>query len=234
MAGNLFKKYVWLLDLISSYNGISHKNIERMWLASPINENKSLLPKRTLHNHIKAISEIFNIKIVCKWNGEYQCKLGHNEEHLTKTERLLLSSLRLTNIQLTDTDNQYVITPNLHVDKFTPRLYEAIATRKVVKILWGWNDVPDKPYQWVCIEPYYVKGYNTITSLNGFRWYLFGLVDEMISVYDLDNIIDIEVLDKTFEHPQTPISELEDRIIHSSTNDNDDGFSLAVNIPIGD
>ncbi|MBR3911341.1 MAG: hypothetical protein IKJ48_01590 [Alistipes sp.] len=56
----------------------------------------------------------------------------------------------------------------------------------------------------------------------------------MISVYDLDNIIDIEVLDKTFEHPQTPISELEDRIIHSLTNDNDDGFSLAVNIPIGD
>ena len=74
-------------------------------------------------------------------------------------------------------------------------------------MLWGWEDVP---YKWIQVTPYYVRGYNALGS-KGVNWYLFGVIEDgTISVYDLDCVRDLEVLEESFQHPQMPLSELEE------------------------
>jgi hypothetical protein len=66
MAVHVFKRYVWLLDLISQ-GGKTYEDIDRAWRNNYLlNNNKEFLPKRTLHNHITAIKEMFVIEIECR------------------------------------------------------------------------------------------------------------------------------------------------------------------------
>ena len=73
MSAFLFRRYVWLLDLIASRDGISHKEISKAWEKSSLNDRLGEpLAKRTFNNHIQAISEAFGIDIVCRRQGGYK------------------------------------------------------------------------------------------------------------------------------------------------------------------
>ena len=73
MAGNLFKRYVWLIDLIQRTGGIDYEGINRKWQENyRLNETHEPLPKRTLQNHIKAIYEMFGIEIECNRKRDYK------------------------------------------------------------------------------------------------------------------------------------------------------------------
>lgn len=71
MAGNLYQRYGGGLDLVSKYNGITFDEISNRWQESTLNDSGEPLPKRTLHNHIEAIDQMFNMRI------EYQRKGGY-------------------------------------------------------------------------------------------------------------------------------------------------------------
>ena len=63
MAKNFFKRYIWLIDLISRRGYISLKDISKEWQKSPLNETRSPLSERTFFNHRDAIFDIFGIEI---------------------------------------------------------------------------------------------------------------------------------------------------------------------------
>ena len=52
--------------------------------------------------------------------------------------------------------------------------------------------------------------------------------DGTISVYNLDCIRDFEVLEESFQHPQMPLSELEEYFATSPANDQDDSFGMFI------
>ena len=101
MAGNLYQRYVWLLDTISRQQGIEFKDIDRRWQYSALNETREPLPKRTFHNHIKAINDIFGIKISCPHNSGYQYYIEESGDiNLRDSQSSLLQHLQINFEQL--------------------------------------------------------------------------------------------------------------------------------------
>ena len=226
MAADLFKRYVWLLDLINQ-GGKTYEDIDRAWRNNyRLNHHKEPLHKRTLHNHITAIKEMFDIEIECRKQGGYKYVLkGSLEGTLSETQEALLSQLRLSNLQMNISSHPFLVLPTLHVNQYVTELSEAIAKGKKIKLLWGWEDVPHK---WIQVTPYYVRGYNALSS-EGVNWYLFGVIEDgTISVYNLDFVRDLEVLEESFQHPQMPLSELEEYLATSPANDQDDSFGMFI------
>ena len=64
MAKIYFKRYVWLIDLISRHGYISKRDIDSAWQKSSLNdEREKSIPERTFHNHREAILDMFDIEI---------------------------------------------------------------------------------------------------------------------------------------------------------------------------
>ena len=56
-----FKKYMWILDLLLSRNGITFKEIADKWKESSINDRGTTLAKRTFDDYRRAIEETFDV-----------------------------------------------------------------------------------------------------------------------------------------------------------------------------
>ena len=236
MAGNLFKRYVWLLDLIQRSGGIDYEGINRSWRENyRLNDNHESLPKRTLQNHIKVIYEMFGIEIECDRKRNYKYVIKNSEDiELSELQRGLINHLLLSNIAMEQREKVYVIAPKVDVHRFISPILDAISLQHRIKIYWGWshtdsdnNEVEDR---WVEIEPYYIKGY--IDNYNkSTAWYLFGKGNRgAIQAYELDNIKDIVMLEESFCHPYTPFEEIEYQVQHTPINltDQDDSFGVCV------
>lgn len=63
MAKNFFKRYIWLVDLLSRRGYIPLKEISEEWRKSPLNDTHDPLSERTFFNHKEAILDIFGIEI---------------------------------------------------------------------------------------------------------------------------------------------------------------------------
>ena len=61
----LFKRYIWLLDIIFNAKKISFEDINNRWQNASLNYSCEELPLRTFHNHREAISQMFDIDILC-------------------------------------------------------------------------------------------------------------------------------------------------------------------------
>lgn len=65
MKRDLFRKYVWLIELIRHAERITFEEINENWLKSPLNLDGSPLALRTFHNHREAIEHLFGLRITC-------------------------------------------------------------------------------------------------------------------------------------------------------------------------
>lgn len=169
---------------------------------------------------------MFDIEIECRKQGGYKYVVkGSLDGALSETQEALLAQLRLSNLQMNISSHPFLVLPTLRVNQYVTVLSEAITKGKKIKLLWGWEEVP---YKWIQVTPYYVRGYNALCS-KGVNWYLFGVIEDgTISVYDLDGVRDLEVLEESFQHPQMPLSELEEYIETSPLNDQDDSFGMSL------
>ena len=238
MSAKIFNRYVWLLDLIASHDGISYKKISNAWEKSSLNDRPGEpLAKRTFNNHIQAISEAFGIDIVCRRQGGYKYVIETTDDGaISKTKDMLLNYLLASNIQLKQIESPYMIMPEInlrgHISSIDPA-FEAITSHRKIKILWGWVDgdvcMEDR---WVELEPYYIKGYNGLFSKDGVQWHLYGKGGNKgaLQVYKLDNIKEVVVLNETFCRPADSIEEIEYKTFHQpcSQTDDDDSFGACV------
>lgn len=81
MQGELFKRYIWLIELIFRNDGITRDEINRQWRLSHLNNDKEKeLPERTFHRHRKAIEEMFDITIICDRHGEKSYHIANKED----------------------------------------------------------------------------------------------------------------------------------------------------------
>lgn len=238
-----FNRYVWLLDLISRNNGISHKNISNEWEKSPLNEYPgSRLPKRTLHNHIKAIYDMFHIEIVCLKQAGYPYVLKESDNsNLSVQQQSLLTHLRITNAMTNNSDklrgrvimNQY--------DKFrwfTP-LVEAIQTGVAIEITYFADEGDRRIHsnaERIVVEPYFINQFD--------NWFMVGRVvrhttrydasaqeaDGELHAFEFKSIRNIELTEEAFETPKDfdPMSYITDPpYIPAGNVPNDDDMFLA-------
>ena len=115
MAGIKFKKYLWLMNTIKSMGPISFDEINCLWKRSSLNEFGDELPKKTFHNHLDAISEIFDIEISCDRRNGYRYYVGDtlpSDRWTRKFLNSLLFRFSLMNDEkmheaVIDIDNEY-------------------------------------------------------------------------------------------------------------------------------
>ena len=199
MSASLFNRYVWLLDLVGRSNGIKFEHIDEAWQRSSLNELHTSLPKRTMHNHIKAIESIFDIRIVCHCYGEYKYYLeGDGGAKLTDAQESLLSQLRMSNALMDSSQLQgRILLDKTMMYKFLNPLLTAMQESRAVKLVHIRKiDEEHSARDYYQFEPYFIKQYK--------QWYVVGRVveDDTIRIFGFNHISYITLLEESYIYPK--------------------------------
>ena len=93
-TARLFKRYVWLVDVINRYGKINFEDINNKWRNSPLNEDEEDIPLRTFHDHRIAIEEMFDICIDCDKRNGFKYYIDNADElNKSDTRNWMLHSL---------------------------------------------------------------------------------------------------------------------------------------------
>lgn len=202
MAANLFNRYVWLLDLLSKPNGKSFDEIDEAWQRSELNEYRLPLPKRTLHNHIQAIADMFKIDIICKRQGGYKYQIEDDSDTQTSEARTsLLNQLRLSNAMMNNSTTGRILTNRILYERFFSPIMTAMDENKNIHIVYR-DFVLDEEIEYaikhITLSPHMLR------QMGDFRWYLIGRdhEDHLLHAFDLNHIEHIGVLESTFTMPK--------------------------------
>ncbi len=198
MTGNLYQRYVWLLDLVSKYNGITFDEISNRWQESTLNDSGEPLPKRTLHNHIEAIDQMFNMRIECQRKGGYKYYITDTiNGRLSAPQKALLEYLRFSNTLMDNKINKYIELSS-PIYCLLNTISDAIISRRHIELHWSEKAQEGNV---VSIAPYYLKQLDNC-------WYLFGqLGDDRIAIYQLEKISNLSILLEPFTHPEVGFRE---------------------------
>ena len=96
MAKNFFKRYIWLVDLLSRRGYISLQEISNEWQKSPLNPKGARLSERTFFNHRDAIFDIFGIEI--KNDRSLGFYIASSDMDSGSTAQWMLHTLCLNNV----------------------------------------------------------------------------------------------------------------------------------------
>lgn len=223
MGANIYNRYVWLLDLVSSYNGITFEQIDEKWQSSSLNDDGSPLPKRTLHNHIEAIDNMFNMRIVCKCAGGYKYYV-ESEGNTSEMNKAMIAHLRLTNALFDNKHSAHISLSGDSTIPFAVKLLDAMDANKMVQLTW---QNFEKEILKIEFMPLYIT---QCSELKKSTWYVLGLAeDSSARAYELNSVLDIATLDKTYERPALTLNEIDELIAHSTTDDTvDDSFGYNI------
>lgn len=77
---HLFNRYIWLVDTLYRHPRLSLEQINDLWQQASINDSEEEFPKRTFHNHRKAIEEMFGILIECDRQDGYEYYIRNHKD----------------------------------------------------------------------------------------------------------------------------------------------------------
>ncbi len=195
MASDLFKKYIWLIDIVHRHGPLTFTEINRRWYQSTLC-NGSNIALRTFHNHRKAVEELFNIRIACdeKTNRYYienGSELGKNS-----VASWLLNSFSTGNLlhESQSIAERVMVEDIPSAQSFLTDLLEAMCENRRVKITYQ-PFYGDEPFGLV-LQPLFVKLYER-------RWYLYAdkPADAKIKLYALDRMQSVAITDEQFMFP---------------------------------
>ena len=137
-AGELFNRYIWLIEVINEAGKISYNDIRKKWENSSLNDSHSDLPRRTFFAHCRALEEMFGVKISCETSGYYRYYIEDYEDiNNDKLRRWVLNNLSLRNLLKESSQ----LRGKIYVDEipsgytFLTTLMKSIKNLKSVKIL---------------------------------------------------------------------------------------------------
>lgn len=200
MQSVLFRRYIWLVDLIYWNDGITRDEINRCWAVSRLNDGKEPeLPERTFHRHRKAIEVLFDIEIVCDRHGEKTYHIG-NRDALKQNGAMewLLNSFAINDIlsECKDLRHRILFEPIPAGQEYIGSIVEAMRDGEVLNISYQSfrMDAP-APHE---VEPYCLKIYRQ-------RWYLLGRRPDrdVMRLFALDRIKCIERTGRRFLLPDS-------------------------------
>lgn len=190
MAYNDFKRYVWLVDLLNNFNGVSFNDIDDAWQDEPeLNPDGKGLPVRTFYNHIDAIKSIFDIDIKrSKEDGKYRVMLDDtaNSGHM---KRALMSMLSLNSIlerhKGLSSRILYEEDPHIYPEWMRKIIY-AMNHNRMIRL--KYRKYGDEMPSLRTLAPYCVKMFKR-------RWYLLAKEGENLKTFALDDrTVEVEEL----------------------------------------
>ena len=193
MAKNFFKRYIWLVDLLSRRKYISLQDISDEWRKSPLNDTHAPLSERTFFNHRDAIFDIFGIEI--KNDRSLGFYIASSDIDGDSTGQWMLHTLCLNNVlqENADMKNRILVEKAPSSEKHLTEVISAMRAGKVISLTYQsfYHQEPSTFNVW----PYCVKYFRQ-------RWYMLADSDLGLRLYSLDRFVDMEELDQTFEIPE--------------------------------
>ena len=193
MAKSFFKRYVWLVDLLSRRGYIPLKEISNEWQKSPLNDTHAPLSERTFFNHRDAIFDIFGIEI--RNDRSLGFYIASSDMDGNSTGEWMLHTLCLNNVlqENADMKNRILVEKAPSSEKFLTEVISAMRTGKVISLTYQSFYHPEPST--FNVRPYCVKYFKK-------RWYMLADSDLGLRVYSLDRFVDMEEIDQTFEIPE--------------------------------
>ena len=197
MALNCFKRYVWLIDLISRHGYISKRDIDSAWYRSSLNELRERnIPERTFHNHREAIESIFGIRI------DFKRGLGYYIENPDDLDgegirSWLLESMSLSNLlnESADMRSRILFEKVPSSSKWLTFIVNAMREGKAVTLTYkSFRNTEPHTFE---THPYCLKVFRQ-------RWYMLARTPgkEELRIYSLDRVIDIQLSDSPLILPK--------------------------------
>jgi hypothetical protein len=194
-TGYLFKRYVWLVDVINRSERIRFDEIQEQWRKSSLDEDGEDFPLRTFHSHRSEIEEMFGIIITCDRRDGHRYYIEYADE-LTggKAHKWMLNSLSVNNLLNESHRLQYrILLEEIPSGQhYLAPIIEAMRDKLTLEISYRsfWQDKP-ADYE---IEPYCVKVFRQ-------RWYLVAqnLAYNALRIYSLDRIQDLHATENHFD-----------------------------------
>lgn len=201
MTKDLIRKYIWLIDTINTagWSGITLKEISAKWERNDRLSGGEEYPRRSFHNHVAAVRELFGIEIACHKNtNSYYIANSGDLKDSSGFKGWLLDALSL-NSQLEESSqlkDRILIEEIPSGKEFLPTILEAMRDNKMLtfsyKPFWVEDDYVSNFYH---VEPYALKVFKR-------RWYLLGKYgDSPLKVYALDRMQDIDIEFEDFTLP---------------------------------
>lgn len=193
MAKSFFKRYIWLVDLLSRRAYISLKEISNEWQKSPLNDTHAPLSERTFFNHRDAIFDIFGIEI--RNDRSLGFYIASSDMDGNSTGEWMLHTLCLNNVlqENADMKHRILVEKAPSSEKFLTEVISAMRADKVISLTYQsfYHEGPST----FNVRPYCVKYFRQ-------RWYMLGDSDLGLRVYSLDRFVDMEELDQTYRIPE--------------------------------
>lgn len=201
MAKDLYSRYIWLIDTIRRYGGITRRELDECWRKSQFSQGTAL-PRRTFFNYRQAIEEIFGIAI------EYDSHAGTYFIPQDNIQNNVMADWMLNSASITDilADSRDVASQVFLENVPSARHYlpDIIAAmRQHHQIVIDYH-----PYtrststKNIVLDPYFLKIFRQ-------RWYITGYnhADEAIKTYALDRITSLRLTTTPYRIPKSFVPE---------------------------
>ena len=200
MTKNLINKYIWLVDIIrkAGREGITFNDIASKWREKDATE----YAKRSFHNHINAISDLFGIEIACHKGRNHFRYYIDNRNSLKETsdfKRWLLDAMSLScALEVKEPLKKRILLEEVPSGRENlTDILEAMGNGKTLTFTYKafWMD-GDKESTFYNVEPYALKMFKR-------RWYLLAKYgDGPLKTYALDRMSNIDEEFTDFTPPE--------------------------------
>lgn len=196
MVELLLKRYLWLIDTLKRNGELTFEEISDKWENSSVNDNGSVLTKRTFYNHCQAIARHFGIDIECRRGRGLNLYRIVNPEVIEENSltKWALDSFTLGELLLGNSDIAYkILLEDIPSGReWLEPILSALQQNRELELSYE-NFVGVKFYG--AVQPLCVKLFKR-------RWYVLAqLADGRKRIFSLDRIKSLELTDKRFNYP---------------------------------
>ena len=196
MVELLLKRYLWLIDTLKRNGELTFEEISEKWENSSVNDNGSVLTKRTFYNHCQAIARHFGIDIECRRGRGLNLYRIVNPEAIEENSltKWALDSFSLGELLLGNADiaDKILLEEIPSGREWLEPILSALQQNRKIELYYE-NFVGIKFFG--IVQPLCVKLFKR-------RWYvLTQLSDSRKRIFSLDRIKSLELTEDKFSYP---------------------------------
>lgn len=197
MVELLLKRYLWLIDTLKRNSELTFDEIADKWDSSSVNDNGSVLTKRTFYNHCQAIARHFGIDIECRRGRGLNLYRIVNPEAIEENSltKWALDSFSLGELLLGNADiaDKILLEDIPSGREWLEPILSALQQNREIELSYE-NFAGMKFYG--TVQPLCVKLFKR-------RWYvLVQYKDCRKRIFSLDRIKDLELKNELFDYPE--------------------------------
>ena len=172
-TATLFRRYLWLLDVIYSAGRITLDEIRVRWQRNEMSGGEEL-PRKTFENHRKAVEELFDVNIACdrRTNEYYGDDLVRDDLRRWLLETFAVNDLLVNSKRLR---RRIALEPISSGYAYLTAVLRAMEENRCLEIVYRhtYDEKRENRYE---VEPYGLKAFRR-------RWYLIANSVEMGGIY---------------------------------------------------